>query len=79
MLQAASTKNFFHAYQQSLAGGGEKGLSKSIKKQKFMTKIIFSDVELNSKKLWKMISADNVKANKTSRKKDLVAVSYKFS
>ena len=37
------------------------------------------NVELNSKKLWKMISADNVKANKTSRKKDLVAVSYKFS
>ena len=40
-----------------------RGLSESIKKGKFVTKIFFSDnVEWSSKMLWKMMSAD-VKAN----------------
>ena len=36
-------------------------------KEKFVTKIFFSDVEWSSENLWKMISAD-VKANKNNKK-----------
>ena len=44
------------------------GLSESIKKEKLMTKIFFSDnVKWSSKNLWKMISAD-IKANKANKK-----------
>ena len=60
-------------------GGGGQGVSESVKKGKFMTRISFSDnVELSSKNLWKMISAD-VKANIKQEIKDLVGVSCKFS
>ena len=53
-------------------------MSESVKKGKFMTRISFSDnVELSSKNLWKMISAD-VKANIKQEIKDLVGVSCKF-
>ena len=51
-------------------GGEVKWLSESVKKGKFVTKIFFSDinVELNSKNLWKIISAD-VKAHKNKKYK----------
>ena len=46
-----------------------RGLSESVKKEKFVTKIFFSvNFEWSSKNLWKMISAD-VKAKKTIRNK----------
>ena len=55
---------------------GDGGLSESIKRGKFVTKIFFSDnVEWSSKNLWKMVSA-GVKANKNNKEiKDLVAAS----
>ena len=44
------------------------GLSESVQKAKFMTKIYFSDIaEWNSKSFRKMIPAD-VKANKNKKK-----------
>ena len=46
------------------------GLSESIKKGKFVTKILFSDVVWSSKNYWKMISAD---VKKEQEIKDLVA------
>ena len=50
-----------------LRGWGGGGLSESVKKGKFLTKISFSvNVEWSSKKLWKMILAD-VKANKNKK------------
>ena len=62
----------------------DEGLSESVKKGKFKTKIFFSDnVELSPKNLWKMISAD-LKQNilQTNKKEEIriwVAVSYKFN
>ena len=44
-------------------GAGVGGLSDSVKKGNFVTKIFLTGVEWSSKILWKMISAD-VKANK---------------
>ena len=47
------------------------GLSESVKKGKFVTKILFSDnVVWSSKNYWKMISAD---VKKEQEIKDLVA------
>ena len=58
-----SAVDFFTFFNKSGGGGG---LSQSVKKGKFVTKIFFSDiVEWNSKNLWKMISA-GVKANKNN-------------
>ena len=65
-------KNFCHA-QRILAVKevGVGGLSESVKKGKFVTKIFFSDnVEWSSKILWKMISAD-VQANKNTKKEKI--------
>ena len=51
-----------------VCGGGEGGLVNPLKKEKFLTKIFFSNnVEWSSKNLWKMISAD-VKDNKNNKK-----------
>ena len=48
--------------------GGGGGLVNPLKKEKFLTKIFFSNnVEWSSKNLWKMISAD-VKDNKNNKK-----------
>ena len=60
-------------------GDGGGGLSESIKKGKFMTKIFFPDnVEWSSKNQWKMISAD-IKSNiKQKEIKDLVTASHKL-
>ena len=50
--------------------------NESVRKVKFETKIFFSDnAEWSSNNLWKMVSVD-VKANKTTRIKDLVALSF---
>ena len=43
------------------------GLSESVQKGEFETKIFLSDVEWSSKNLWKIVSAD-VKANKNNKK-----------
>ena len=52
-----------------MAVKGLGGLNASVKKGKFVTKIIFFSVntEWSFKDLWKMISAD-VKANKNNKK-----------
>ena len=52
----------------SVKGGRGGGLSESVKKGKFMTKIFFSNnAEWSFKNLWKMISAD-IKANENNKK-----------
>ena len=64
--------------QRILVVKGAGGLSEAVKK-KICDKNLFSNnIEWNSKKLWKIISAD-AKANiKQQEIKELVAVSYTF-
>ena len=59
----------------AVKGGG--GLSESVKKRKFVTKVFCTDnIEWSSKNLWKVVF-DDVKA-KVQEIKDLVTVSYKY-
>ena len=63
-----SAKKTLSHTQQILAVKGVGGLSGSIEKGKFATKIFYPDnIEWSSKNLWKMMSTD-VKANKNNKK-----------